>query len=227
MKIALIGASGLSAPEFSPKPCNAGIRSRPLSAIPKRSSLAQESHCQERRTCCKSTSSREILCGPRRSRQLVQSRTRRRRSRSLRSTFAGHKAVIAAVKKSGVKRFLSVGGAASLKTPEGIEFIDSPHFPAAYEPYKPGIRGMREFYYLLKKEPIARLGLHRSVGDHRARRAHRKIPRRQGRGALRQRWREQDFGGRLRRRPGRRTRAPAAPPRAHHHRLLTRTGQEG
>jgi uncharacterized protein len=67
-------------------------------------------------------------------------------------TFAGHKAVTAAVKKSGVKRFLSVGGAASLKTPAGIEFLDSPDFPAAYEPYKPGIRGLREFYYWLKNE---------------------------------------------------------------------------
>jgi uncharacterized protein len=68
-------------------------------------------------------------------------------------TFAGHKSVLAAVKKSGVKRFVSVGGAASLKTPAGIEFIDSPDFPAAYEPYKPGIRGLREFYNWLKKEP--------------------------------------------------------------------------
>ncbi len=66
---------------------------------------------------------------------------------------AGHKAIIAAAKKSGVKRFLGVGGAASLKTPAGVELIDSPDFPAAYEAYKPGIRGTRELYYLLKKEP--------------------------------------------------------------------------
>jgi len=65
----------------------------------------------------------------------------------------GHKAIIAAVKKSGVKRFLAVGGAASLKTPAGIELIDSPDFPAAYEPFKPGICGTRELYYLLKHEP--------------------------------------------------------------------------
>jgi putative NADH-flavin reductase len=67
-------------------------------------------------------------------------------------TLAGHKAIVAAVKKSGVRRFLSVGGAASLKTPAGIEFLDSPDFPAAFEPYKLGVRGMREFYYWLKKE---------------------------------------------------------------------------
>ncbi len=66
---------------------------------------------------------------------------------------AGHKAIIAATKKSGVKRFLGVGGAASLKTPEGIELIDSLQFPAAYEAFKPGIRGTRELYYLLQQEP--------------------------------------------------------------------------
>jgi putative NADH-flavin reductase len=65
----------------------------------------------------------------------------------------GHRAIISAAKKSGVKRFLAVGGAASLKTPAGIELLDSPEFPAAFEPFKPGIRGTRELYYLLKKEP--------------------------------------------------------------------------
>jgi uncharacterized protein len=65
----------------------------------------------------------------------------------------GHRAIIAAAKKSGVKRFLAVGGAASLKTPAGIELLDSPDFPTAFEPFKPGIRGTRELYYLLKKEP--------------------------------------------------------------------------
>jgi len=65
----------------------------------------------------------------------------------------GHRAIIAAAKKSGVKRFLAVGGAASLKTPAGIELLDSPDFPTAFEAFKPGIRGTRELYYLLKKEP--------------------------------------------------------------------------
>lgn len=65
----------------------------------------------------------------------------------------GHRAIITAVKKSGIKRFLAVGGAASLKTPAGVEFLDSPEFPAAFEPFKPAIRGTRELYCLLKEEP--------------------------------------------------------------------------
>ena len=65
---------------------------------------------------------------------------------------AGHTAIIAAVKRSGVHRFLAVGGAASLKTKDGIEFLDSPDFPAQYEEFKGGIRGTRALYYLLKEE---------------------------------------------------------------------------
>lgn len=41
-------------------------------------------------------------------------------------------ALIAAVKASGVPRFLVVGGAASLKNPAGTRLFDSPHFPDAY-----------------------------------------------------------------------------------------------
>ena len=65
----------------------------------------------------------------------------------------GHRAIIHATKKAGITRFLGVGGAASLKTPSGQEFLDSPDFPKEYEAFKPGIRGTRELYYLLKKEP--------------------------------------------------------------------------
>ncbi len=64
----------------------------------------------------------------------------------------GHKAIIAAVKKSGVGRFIAVGGAASLKVASGAEYLDSPDFPADYKPFLPGIRGTRELYYLLKPE---------------------------------------------------------------------------
>jgi putative NADH-flavin reductase len=64
----------------------------------------------------------------------------------------GNHAILAAVHRSGVKRFLAVGGAASLKTPDGIELLDSPQFPKAFEAAKPAIRGVRELLYMLKKD---------------------------------------------------------------------------
>lgn len=65
----------------------------------------------------------------------------------------GNRAILAAVRRAGIKRFLAVGGAASLKTPEGVELLDSPQFPKIFEPAKPAIRGVRELFYMLKKEP--------------------------------------------------------------------------
>jgi putative NADH-flavin reductase len=65
----------------------------------------------------------------------------------------GYRAIIDATKLSGVKRFLAVGGAGSLKTAAGIEFLESPEFPDIYRPNLNGIRGTREQYYMLKGEP--------------------------------------------------------------------------
>ena len=42
--------------------------------------------------------------------------------------------LIAAVKKSGVKRLLVVGGAASLEVAPGTKLLDTPTFPEAYKP---------------------------------------------------------------------------------------------
>ncbi|HEM7132514.1 NAD(P)H-binding protein [Providencia rettgeri] len=57
-------------------------------------------------------------------------------------TVAGNQAILQAVQKSMIKRFIVVGGAGSLKTTAGIDLIDSPDFPAEI---KPGAQAMREF----------------------------------------------------------------------------------
>jgi putative NADH-flavin reductase len=63
---------------------------------------------------------------------------------------AGAKAIIAAVKKSGVKRLLVVGGAGSLEVAPGQQMIDQPDFPPEW---KAGAGGTKQFLYLLKEEP--------------------------------------------------------------------------
>jgi uncharacterized protein len=62
----------------------------------------------------------------------------------------GAKSIIAATKKSGVKRLLVVGGAGSLQVAPGEELIDQPDFPPEW---KAGAGGTRQFLYLLKEEP--------------------------------------------------------------------------
>ena len=68
-------------------------------------------------------------------------------------SVAGHRAIIAATRRAGVVRLVCVGGAASLKTTEGVEYIDSTLWNKEFDPYKPAILGTRALYYLLKEAP--------------------------------------------------------------------------
>ena len=65
-------------------------------------------------------------------------------------SVAGHEAIIAATRLAGVPRLVCVGGAASLMTPEGKEYLDSSHWDKAFDPYRNAILGTRALYYLLK-----------------------------------------------------------------------------
>jgi uncharacterized protein len=68
------------------------------------------------------------------------------------ASVAGHEAIIAAAKAAGISRLVCVGGAASLMTPEGKEYLDSSHWDTEFDPYRDSIRGTRALYYLLKDE---------------------------------------------------------------------------
>ncbi|WP_183561119.1 NAD(P)-dependent oxidoreductase [Mucilaginibacter sp. SP1R1] len=63
--------------------------------------------------------------------------------------IAGSKAIQQAVKQSGVKRVLVIGGAGSLEIAPGLQLVDSPNFPAAY---KPGASAARDYLNILKQE---------------------------------------------------------------------------
>jgi len=85
--------------------------------------------------------------------------------------------IINAVKRSGVKRLLMVGGAGSLEVVPGKQLVDTPDFPAQW---KQGALGTREALHILKKqhdlewtflspsallEPGERTGKYRIGGD--------------------------------------------------------------
>lgn len=61
----------------------------------------------------------------------------------------GSAAIQSATKKSGVKRYFTVGGAGSLEVAPGVQLIDTPGFP---EEIKPGANAAREYYDILKNE---------------------------------------------------------------------------
>jgi len=61
----------------------------------------------------------------------------------------GSKSIQEAVKDSGIKRFVVVGGAGSLYIAEGVRLLDSPEFPAEYQE---GARGAADYLDYLKAE---------------------------------------------------------------------------
>lgn len=61
----------------------------------------------------------------------------------------GSKSIENAVKKSGVKRFIVIGGAGSLYIDDTIQLVDTPNFPAEI---KPGALAARDYLTHLKTE---------------------------------------------------------------------------
>lgn len=61
----------------------------------------------------------------------------------------GSQSIQEAVKKSGVKRYIVIGGAGSLFVAPGVQLVDTPQFPADW---KPGALAARDYLNLLKKE---------------------------------------------------------------------------
>lgn len=61
----------------------------------------------------------------------------------------GSQSIQEAVKKSGVKRFITIGGAGSLYIAPNLQLIDTPEFP---EEYKAGATAARDYLNILKDE---------------------------------------------------------------------------
>lgn len=59
-----------------------------------------------------------------------------------RDTVVGNQAILDAVKRAGIKRFIVVGGAGSLEIAPGVLLLDSPDFPANIWP---GAQAVKEF----------------------------------------------------------------------------------
>lgn len=63
--------------------------------------------------------------------------------------IAGSKAVQQAIIKSGVKRYVVIGGAGSLFVAPGLQAVDTPDFP---KEYYPGASAARDYLNILKEE---------------------------------------------------------------------------
>ena len=63
----------------------------------------------------------------------------------------GAESIEKAVEESGVKRFITVGGAGSLYIAEGLQLIDTPEFPAEI---KSGAEAARQYLEMIKKNEV-------------------------------------------------------------------------
>ena len=68
---------------------------------------------------------------------------------------SGSKAIQEAVKKSGVKRLIVIGGAGSLYVAPGVQAVDTPAFPKEYHA---GATAARDYLNILKEEKNSGLG---------------------------------------------------------------------
>jgi putative NADH-flavin reductase len=136
MKIALIGATGNVGTRIAVEALSRGHIVTGISRHPEK--LALKAGLSAARG---DTAAPEVLAKVLAGHDAVVSSTR----------FQGSDArsLIAAVKKSGVKRLLVVGGAGSLEAAPGLALIDSPNFPAAY---KAEASAGRDFLNVLRGE---------------------------------------------------------------------------
>lgn len=63
--------------------------------------------------------------------------------------ITGSKSIQEAVKKSGVKRFITIGGAGSLFVAPGVQAVDTPDFPKEYHA---GASAARDYLNIIKEE---------------------------------------------------------------------------
>src|SRR6478609_11909091 len=61
----------------------------------------------------------------------------------------GSKSILEAVKKSGVKRFITIGGAGSLYIAPNVQLVDTPEFP---KEYYVAAAAARDFLNIIKEE---------------------------------------------------------------------------
>lgn len=61
----------------------------------------------------------------------------------------GSQSIQNGVKKAGIKRYITVGGAGSLEVAPGVQAVDTPDFPAAI---KPGATAARDYLNIIKEE---------------------------------------------------------------------------
>lgn len=141
MKIALIGATGYVGSKLL---AEALSRGHELTAITKGTGHAPHPHANLKFVQVDATDAK-ALSGAIRGHDLVISAF----NPGLDADGSGTRAIIDGVKRAGIGRFLTVGGAGTLLLPSGQRVVDQPDFPAEW---KEGSLRTAAFFETLQKE---------------------------------------------------------------------------
>lgn len=147
MKIALIGASGFTGTAVLNEALNRGYSVTAIARNPEKIAIENERLTLKAADINNINELAEILKGHD---AVVNAFNASWTSPNMYNDFIkGSKDIQQAVKQSGVKRLIVIGGAGSLEVAPGVQLVDTPQFPAEW---KTGATAARDYLDMLRKE---------------------------------------------------------------------------
>ncbi|MGS2760697.1 NAD(P)-dependent oxidoreductase [Sinomicrobium sp. M5D2P9] len=149
MKVALIGATGFVGSNILKELANRGHEITAIARHPERSEVKSEKITPAKADVLDTDALAEILGGHD---AVVSAFNPGWTNPAIYDDFLrGARAIQEAVKKSGVSRFIVVGGGGSLYLEPGLQVVDTPEFPAEI---KPGADAARIYLEEIRKEKV-------------------------------------------------------------------------
>lgn len=147
MKIAIIGATGFVGSAVLNETLQRGYEVTAIARHPEKTTIKNERLTAVAADADNITNLAKVLAGHD---AIISAYNAGWTNPNLYSDFIkGSEAIQQAVKLSGVKRLLVVGGAGSLEVVPGVQMVDTPEFPSEW---KSGATAARDYLDILKKE---------------------------------------------------------------------------
>ena len=147
MKIAILGATGFVGPHLVQEALHRGHRVTAISRHPENIKITDVNLTTKKADVFDTGELTNLLTGH----DVVLSAYNSgwQNPRIYEDFIAAYASIQKAVKASGVKRFLVIGGGGSLEIAPGVQLVDTPQFPAEY---KRGAQAARDYLNIIKKE---------------------------------------------------------------------------
>lgn len=147
MKVAIIGATGFVGPHVVTEALNRGHEVTAIARNPDKLDISHEKLTKQAADVYNTDILAQLLVG---NDAVISTFNAGWTNPDLYNDFLkGSRSIQNAVKKAGISRFITVGGAGSLEIKPGVQLVDTPEFPADY---KPGATAARDYLNELRQE---------------------------------------------------------------------------